>query len=141
MNKLCIYYVEDNEGDRKLLALALKKQARVPFELHEANDGEAAIAVVNQAAAGARCHPDLIVLDLNLPKQSGLEVLAAIRKNPCLDAVRVMILTSSDAPDDQAQANALGISEYVRKPMHLNGFMELAVKLLSAAAGSFELAP
>lgn len=137
MNKLCIYHIEDNEGDRRLLAYALSEQPpEVPFEVHVARDGEEAVAVLHEAALGTRCRPDLIILDLNLPKRSGFEVLEAIRTLRQLDSSPVVILTSSDAPADRSQAEAFGVAEYLRKPMSLDEFVALGGRVLQFAKRS-----
>lgn len=127
--KRCVYHVEDNEADRILVALALDAQG-VPLELHAAIDGEQAIRMLTEDPAGERCHPpDLIVLDLNLPKLSGIEVLANMRARPALRSVPVVILTSSDSPQDRQQTEELGITAYLKKPMGLDGFMEIGGEL------------
>lgn len=134
MNKPCVYHIEDNEGDRRLLAFALEAQG-VPLDLYAANDGEHALALLGEASAGARCRPDLIILDLNLPKLSGIEVLERIRNNPHLQHAPVVVLTSSDSPADRTQTEALGIKAYLRKPMNLDGFIELGGDLLRIVSG------
>jgi CheY-like chemotaxis protein len=132
MTKVCLYHIEDNEADRRLLAFALHAQG-VPMELHAAHDGEHAAKVLATAAAGQFCLPHLVILDLNLPKRSGIEILAAIREDPTLQAARVVVLTSSDSPADRKACEALGVLEYLRKPMDFDGFMELGHRLLQLA--------
>jgi CheY-like chemotaxis protein len=131
----CLYHVEDNDADRRLLALALHSQG-IPIELHAAHDGEHALEILRTAADGEPCLPDLIILDLNLPKRSGHEVLAAIRQDKVLHRCRVVVLTSSDSPTDREQVEELGIVAYIRKPMGLDGFLNLGAELLKLACGS-----
>lgn len=129
MDKRCIFHIEDNEADRRLLAMALNFQA-VPLELHTARDGEEASKLLLGIGTGELCSPDLIVLDLNLPKRSGLELLGDIRRNPKLSGARVAVLTSSDHPDDQQRTEALGVDAYFRKPLELEDFLGLGGELL-----------
>src|ERR1700726_3759497 len=90
--KRCILLVEDNPGDVQLLRLALKK-AEVDCELSVVDDGAEALELVRQHGKYAAFPaPDLLVLDLNIPKYDGVEILAAMRANPAWAHVRVAIL-------------------------------------------------
>lgn len=111
-----------------LLAMALSAHAP-NFEIHTAKDGEDAMEKLAEAGAGNRCFPDLIVIDLNLPKISGIEVLALIRKDERLQQAPVVVLTSSDSPIDRKMAEEIGIQAYFRKPMMLDEFMQLGSEL------------
>lgn len=86
------------------------------------------------AVAGERRRPDLIVLDLNLPKRSGSEVLAAVRNDKDLHDTRVVVLTSSDSPADREECESLGITAYLRKPMSLDEFLDLGAEVVRLAA-------
>lgn len=130
---LCLYHVEDNHADRQLLALAIHSLG-VPVELHVAYDGEHALEMLRNAVAGERRRPDLIVLDLNLPKRSGSEVLAAVRNDKDLHDTRVVVLTSSDSPADREECESLGITAYLRKPMSLDEFLDLGAEVVRLAA-------
>jgi CheY-like chemotaxis protein len=112
-----------------LLAIAFEAQG-IPLDLQIAGDGEHAMDILREALAGKRCRPDLIVLDLSIPKLSGVEVLSAIRHDPQLQRTPVVVLTSSDSPADLADTEALGISAYLRKPMGLDEFIALGGQLL-----------
>lgn len=139
MHRPCVYHVEDNDADHRLLALAFELQ-NVPFDLRVARDGERAIELLSECRSGEDGYPDLIILDLNLPKRSGIEVLAAIREQPSLHTVPLIVLTSSDSPSDRFDTEALGITDYLLKPMGLDGFLALGSQLLSIAANSSERA-
>jgi len=69
--------------------------------------------------------PDLVIIDLNLPRRSGVEVLAHMRHSPRCGSVPVAILTSSDTEHDRAQARQMGASAYLRKPLRLDEFLQL----------------
>jgi len=118
-----ILLAEDNPGDVLLFRESLKNRA-FGCELVVAEDGQQAITIV-QAAANGGPRPDLIVLDVNLPKHNGDEVLRHIRSKPALADVPVMMLTSSASPMDQATANGLGASLYLQKPSDLEELMEI----------------
>jgi CheY-like chemotaxis protein len=87
-------------------------------------DGEQAIDFIEDLEAGApRACPDLVLLDLNLPKAGGRAVLERVRSSPKLRETIVLIMSSSDAPNDRKQAIALGADEYFRKPSSLQQFL------------------
>ena len=115
-----LFHVEDNEGDRLLLTLSLEPM-EVPLTIDVARDGEEAISRVEQWTDAA-LRPALVVLDLNLPKRSGLEVLAAVRRYP---DIPVIVLTSSSSPQDRDAAYELGVCAYLTKPMDVDGFMAI----------------
>ncbi|MBU6452616.1 MAG: response regulator [Cyanobacteria bacterium REEB67] len=112
---LNIVLVEDNPDDVYLMQ-ALLKDARITSLLHVLKDGEQSIEFVNSIISGRRSVPDLIFLDLNLPKISGHEVLAEIRKHESLNNMRVVVLTTSDEPEDRKLALANGADCYCLKP-------------------------
>ncbi|MBY0503756.1 MAG: response regulator [Bryobacteraceae bacterium] len=125
MNKeapMQIVLVEDNEGDVFLVRRALNRQA-APYELRLARNGEDALGIVAENGIGQR--PDIFVLDLNLPRFSGGEVLTEIRANPVFNDTPVMVLTSSDSSRDRVRALELGADRYFCKPTDLAAFMEL----------------
>ncbi len=117
--------VEDNPGDVRLFRWALE-HAKISCELMVLEDGGAALALVDREnQAPAPSVPDLVVLDLNLPKASGKEVLAAMRDTAAFSQVPVVIWTSSKAMSDKAQLDALRVKRYLLKPAELNEFMTL----------------
>ena len=117
-----IAIVEDNIADVLLIQEALNAH-HISFEIAHMKDGADAIATLCGKAPDYP-NPDLILLDLNMPKIGGLEVLAAIRKDPQLRAVPVIVLTSSPAPEEQQAAHRLGVVHYVQKPVDLYEFID-----------------
>jgi len=124
-----ILLVEDNAGDVYLFRKALK-EAQVAFDWTVLDDGAQALAFARGEGAYADAPvPDLVVLDLNLPKNEGIHVLAAIRQNPRLAAVPVIITSSSHSPRDQTETARLGIECYLRKPPDFEEFMRIGTIL------------
>ena len=114
---------EDNPGDVRLFREALDSLA-LSFELIVAEDGQKAIAMVKDTAGP---HPlDLIVLDVNLPRHKGDEVLRQVRAEPSLGSIPVIVMTSSEAPADKATATWLGADLYIRKPSDLEELLAVA---------------
>jgi len=127
-----VLIVEDHAPDVYLVKEALRASG-VPFELTQIDDGNAARLYLIDATAGV---PDLIFLDINLPKADGLEILRMIRTWPHLAQVPVAILTSSSSPEDKAKAYRLGANLYITKPVGLSEFLATiggAAKQLLAA--------
>ena len=118
-----ILLAEDNPGDVLLFREALKSRDLL-FELLVAGDGQQAIAMVRDVATGGP-RPHLIVLDVNLPKLNGDEVLRHIRLEPALAGIPAVVLTSSSSPLDRATADGLGASLYLQKPSDLDGLYRL----------------
>ena len=112
---------EDNPADVYLIRQALDENA-INYDLTVAVHGGEILEVVNTSGAAI---PDLIVLDLNLPRHEGLEILKLIRATPELERVPVAILTSSDSPKDRLAASQLGATCYIRKPSNLDEFMDI----------------
>lgn len=106
-------------GDVYLLRMALET-VRVPVHLTVVTDGEAAIRHVLHQKGEAVPQPDLILLDLSLPKKSGYEVLAAVRADPDTSCVPVIILSSSDASKDVRHAYEMRANGYIRKPSDID---------------------
>ena len=118
-----ILLVEDNPADVLLVREALEEH-QVRAAVYVVGDGEKAVRYINEEAPALPC-PDLIILDLNLPRKSGREVLEHIRANEMLAKVRVVVLSSSDAPRDMEESFRLGIAKYIRKPSSLSEFMKI----------------
>jgi CheY-like chemotaxis protein len=118
-----ILLVEDNRGDIVVLQLSLRKH-RIEHTLHVLNDGDEALNYIARMGQNVP-FPDLLLLDLNLPKVDGSDVLRAFRRRPDCAHVPVIVLTSSDAQSDREQMAALGISYYFKKPTNLDSFMEI----------------
>jgi len=120
-----ILLVEDNPGDVRLTEEALK-EGKVLANLNVARDGEEALALLRQPESpSGRRLPDLILLDLNLPKKDGREVLEEIKADPRLKHIPVVVLTTSSAEQDIAQAYALHANCYITKPVDLDQFIQV----------------
>jgi CheY-like chemotaxis protein len=121
-----IVLVEDNPADVVLARMtldAVRKNEECSYALTVLRDGARAVAYF---ADETTPRPDLVILDLNLPKVSGFEVLERIRKQAMYQDLDVIILSSSDAPADRDRAQKLGVREYFHKPGSLPGYQELA---------------
>jgi two-component system response regulator len=118
--------VEDSPADVKILQRALSQTSR-PVELAVLRDGEeAADYLLHRGAFSDRrdCRlPDLIVLDLNLPRMTGLELLRLIRATPEIALIPVVILSTSRRPEDVRDAYAAGANTYVEKPLDFERFV------------------
>jgi DNA-binding response OmpR family regulator len=121
--------VEDNGADVFLVEQAIDFH-QVPVQLLVAEDGEAACDYFDKADAdkSVPC-PAILLLDLNLPKKSGTEVLEQVRKSHKCNAIPIIVLTSSDSPDDRAKAAKLGADRYFRKPTSYREFLEIGAML------------
>ena len=120
-----VLLAEDNPGDVKLTEKALE-QGNVLNNLHVVNDGVEAMAYLKQEGEYAdKPRPDLILLDLNMPRKSGDEVLEEIKEDPDLRRIPVVILTSSAAEEDIIKSYDLHANAYLTKPVDFDGFMEL----------------
>jgi CheY-like chemotaxis protein len=124
-----ILLVEDNLGDVFLFREALKA-AGVNYEITVISDGAEALRFVEDPNQyrGKRI-PDLAVLDLNLPKVEGTEVLEAMRSNPDLTNVPVAVMTSSPSPRDRERAVQLGARRFITKPLDLDEFLKIGTVL------------
>lgn len=120
-----ILLVEDNGADVFLLREAIEA-AGVSADLRIISDGERAIDFIDQTetAGGADC-PSLVILDLNLPKKTGSQVLEHLRRSPTFRRARVLVVTSSDSEHDRARAAELGADGYFRKPSAYEAFLRL----------------
>jgi two-component system, chemotaxis family, response regulator Rcp1 len=120
-----ILLVEDNAGDVRLTREALR-EADLAVELTAVPDGEQALAFLrNEGEHAGATRPDLILLDLNLPKKNGLEVLEEIRHDPALRTTPVIMLTTSSSARDVTASYDRGVNCYVVKPLDLDDFTEL----------------
>lgn len=136
-----ILIVEDNPGDVDLAREALR-DADGSTRLHVAPDGVEALAFLAQEGRHAKApRPDLILLDLNLPRKDGREVLAEIKKHPDLRRIPVVVLTSSQADRDVVQSYDLHANCYLTKPVDLDRFLETVKSVKEFWLGTVRLSP
>jgi chemotaxis family two-component system response regulator Rcp1 len=120
-----ILLVEDSPGDVRLTQEALR-DAKVQNNLHVASDGIDATSFLRRQGKHANApRPDLILLDLNLPKKSGREVLEEIKLDPILKSIPVVILTTSAAEEDILRSYQLHANCYITKPVDLDQFLKV----------------
>lgn len=120
-----VLLVEDNIGDVRLTQEALR-DAKVRNNLHVVSDGVEAMAFLRRESPYAAApRPDLVLLDLNLPKKGGLEVLEEIKTDPDLQHIPVVILTTSQAEQDIVQSYRRRANAYVTKPVNLEQFLKV----------------
>ena len=126
-----VLLVEDSLGDVRLTQEALK-DAKVLINLRVASDGREAMAFLKREGEYANVpRPDLILLDLNLPKKDGREVLEEIKESPTLKIIPVVILTTSASEVDILESYRLHANCYITKPVDLEGFLKV-VKSIDA---------
>lgn len=124
-----ILLVEDNPGDARLAREALLSN-KMRLEVNEVHDGEAAMAyLLRQGPFRTAPRPDLILLDLNLPKKDGREVLAEIKENAELKQIPVVILTSSKAEEDILRTYKLHANCYIAKPIDLDQLQKVVTQI------------
>ena len=120
-----ILLVEDNPGDVRLTEEALK-EGKVYNNMHVTMDGVKAMAYLHRESPYENAsRPDVILLDLNLPKKDGREVLAEIKADPILKRIPVVVLTTSQADEDILRSYDLHANSYVAKPVDLDQFIKV----------------
>lgn len=117
-----ILLVEDNPGDVRLTQEAFR-EGRIENQLTVCGDGEAAMALLRERAAKGEPRPGLILLDLNLPRKDGREVLAELKSDPLLRLIPVVVLTSSAAERDVIESYERNVNAYVTKPIDIDDFL------------------
>ncbi len=126
--------IEDNAMDIELMTMALQGCGLV-FTLHMVEDGERGVELLEKAGRELPV-PVLILLDLNIPRISGLEVLAIARANPALQESRIILFSGSLNPRDAAAAMKGGATAFMPKPLNVDGFFAAARKLLGMLPAS-----
>jgi CheY-like chemotaxis protein len=120
-----ILLAEDNENDISMLRRAFR-QARLPALIHQVSDGDEAIEYLEGKGKHARRDefpvPDLLLLDLKMPRRSGLEVISWVRRQPFLSALRIVVLTTSEETRDINEAYRLGANSFLTKPILFDDF-------------------
>lgn len=123
-----ILLVEDNPDDEKLTLRAMR-QSDIPNIVVVAHDGAQAIEYVHGAENSPHRMPALILLDLKLPKVSGLEVLEKLRNDSRTSTLPIVVLSSSDEERDIQQSYLLGANSYIRKPVDFDEFIDSVKQL------------
>ncbi|HYZ84743.1 MAG TPA: response regulator [Bryobacteraceae bacterium] len=132
--KLTLLIAEDNPTDVLLVKEAIKQYA-LPLDTFVVDDGQKALDFIERHEIDATAPvPDIILLDLNLPKRSGLEVLRQVRQSRKCANVAVVVFTSSDAAEDRNAVGALGITGYFRKPSQYEQFLQIGQVLKEVSA-------
>lgn len=125
MKAVQILMIEDNPGDIELSKVALRG-GNLANDLHIVEDGEAALDFLHRRGRyGSAIRPDIILLDLNLPKVSGREVLKEIKTNEDLASIPVIILSSSEDAEDVKQSYALSANSFVTKPVQVDEYISV----------------
>jgi CheY-like chemotaxis protein len=124
-----VLLVEDDPGDVLMTREALAEN-KLANHLHVVNDGEAALEFLHQRGqfVGAPT-PDLVLLDLNLPRVDGRQVLAEVKADPLLRQIPVVVLTTSEAEEDVLRSYELHANAYVTKPVDFDRFIEIVRKI------------
>ena len=132
MSDHTILLIEDNPDDAELTRIAFA-EAAIDSQLVVVGDGAEALdylfAQGKYAARNAADLPSIVLLDLNLPKLDGREVLQALRANPATRGLPVVVLTTSTEPFDVEASYALGVNSYIRKPVDFGKFVEVVKQI------------
>ena len=124
--QITILLVEDNPGDARLTQEALK-DGNYRMKVHHVKDGVEALALLQKGEQYANVpRPDLILLDLNMPRMNGLELLEKVKGDKSLKQIPVIILTISEAEEDISRAYDLNANCYINKPVDLGQFTDVA---------------
>lgn len=123
MKPINVLLVEDSPADVRLIREALKN-ASVPVQVTVAHDGVEAMTYLHDSEKAARL-PDLMLLDLNLPRKNGREVLAEVKTSPHLKQIPVLVMTSSRSDEDINQAYALNANCYIAKPYDFHEYVSV----------------
>jgi len=125
VRKVHILLAEDKRGDVLLVSEALAAH-NIPHELQVASDGaEAMDFVTRMGKPGEAPCPDILLLDLNLPRIDGHEILREFRRHPACATTPVIILSSSDRPRDREKVSELAVTRYFKKPTRFDAFIKL----------------
>jgi len=133
-NEPLIILAEDNPTDVFMVKMALS-DASLGSKLRVLSDGEEALRFVADVEKGAEPVPDLLLLDLNLPKYSGIAVLEKIRASSKCSSLKVIVITSSNSPADRADAARLDAMHYFLKPNDVSEFLKIGSFVREALEG------
>jgi len=124
-----ILLVEDNPGDVRLIQEVFK-EAEIENQLHVTRDGEEAMQMLHQLENNQNKLPDMILLDLNLPKKSGGEVLKEIKENDKMKCIPVVVLTSSNREEDLVESYKNNANCYITKPLNLDQLINVIREII-----------
>jgi len=117
-----VLIVDDSEADSHLTTTALR-DARISNDVRIVEDGDQAMAFLHREGSYRHApRPDLVLLDLNLPKKDGFAVLQEIKTDPSLKTIPVIVVSGSDRPEDIAHAYDLGVAAYLVKPLNVDEY-------------------
>jgi CheY-like chemotaxis protein len=119
-----ILLAEDHAADVYLIRAALEEYG-IDVPIQVAAEGQEVLQIISQQEALADTQLSLIILDLNLPRHDGIEILQRLRETKRLARIPVVVLTSSDSPRDKVVATELGAARFLRKPSNLEQFLSL----------------
>ncbi|MBC8097058.1 MAG: response regulator [Akkermansiaceae bacterium] len=128
--EITVLHVDDDANDTALMQAASRK-AQVGFQLLNVSDGEEAIAYLCAAEDKAVTMPSLVLLDMKMPRASGVEILHWIRQHPKLNRLPVIVLSGSELQEDIRRAYAEGANSYLVKPLGFEALVELIRKISS----------
>lgn len=132
-SKPIILLMADDDMDDCLLARDALNESRLLNTLHFAHDGEQLLAYLRHegdyASPGSSPRPDLILLDLNMPRMDGREALAAMRADPALRSIPIIVLTTSKADEDIIRSYNLGANAFITKPVTFAGLVDVMKSL------------
>ena len=134
-----VLLVEDNPGDVLMIREAFE-QSLTPVQLYVVSNGERAIRFVRRTDADAP-RPSLIMLDLNLPIRNGLDVLAELKSDTDFLSIPIVVLTTSQAPDDIQRCYSLHANAYIIKPPDFDGFADVIKQVATCFLGLISLPP
>jgi len=124
-----VLLAEDNPGDVMLTKKALE-QGKIANNLHVVTDGVEALQFLRQDGEYAdEPRPDLVLLDLNMPRKDGQDVLEELQEEPDLRRIPVVVLTSSESEEDIAKSYELNANAYLTKPVDFDGFIEIVNRM------------
>jgi two-component system, chemotaxis family, response regulator Rcp1 len=128
--RISVLLVEDNPSDIHVISKALRASG-ISFDLEVASDGEQALSRLSKSVvSGNRQAPAIILLDWNLPRVSGSDVLAYVRRNETLRNIPVVVVTSTNSTADLKEMSKLGANAHFRKPTDLDAYLELKTIVL-----------
>lgn len=138
---LSIVMAEDDAEDQLLVGKAFQ-QSPIANDLRFVNDGEELLRYLRREGPYRHAaEPDLVLLDLNMPRKDGREALAEIKRDPALNHIPVVVMTTSDAEEDVLSSYNLGASSYIQKPVNFDSMLEVAETLSRYWLGIVKLPP